>query len=434
MNSRFLPQLILALIVSARLPAAGEMSSGATNRLALDTVIAAAVENNPRIRAARALAAAARERSIQAGAWDDPRVGVDVERFGTTRLFDWTGNEWMVSQALPLNGKNRQRARAASADASAAWAEVRWRELDLSVRARAAYARLANAHAQLAINGEVEVLYRHQLELIRARYASGDGSPAESLMVEGELVRLLEARRDIQRRVSDGETQLNVLMNRPAGAPLDPPKTNQFVEVRLEQGAVQRAALESHPDLQAGDFRVRAAAARVDLAKRAWIPDPEIRVEARQLHGQGGFINEYDTGIFFSFPWLNRGKYRAAISEAEHTREAQELQLEAAQAQTLGAVRDQLKKIETFHHHYTLFGTRLVPLARQAAEAVRVDYVNGKASSLDVISALRTVLEVSALHQDHLADYLVAVAELEAVVGRPLGDLLALQNLNQALP
>jgi hypothetical protein len=52
-----------------------------------------------------------------------------------------------------------------------------------------------------------------------------------------------------------------------------------------------------------------------------------------------------------------------------------------------------------------------------------VDYVNGKAQSLEVINALRTVHEVSAMHQDHLADYLVAIAELEAVIGRPLGEL-----------
>jgi cobalt-zinc-cadmium efflux system outer membrane protein len=419
-------RLLLLLLLSAGAPGLGRAAEGAsavTNQLSLDAVVAEALVKNPQVRAARAAARAADARVPQARAWDDPRAGLDVERFGTTDFFDWTDNEWMLSQAIPLNGKNRQRARAASADASAVWADVRWRELDLSVRVRAAYARLANAHAQLAISREVEALYRRHIELIRARYASGDGSPAGALMVEGDLVKLLEARRDIERRVSDGESQLNVLMNRPAAAPLAPPRTNQFVEVRLEQGELQRAALETRPDLQAGDFRTRAAAARVDLAKRAWIPDPEIRVEARQVNGRGGFIHEYDTGIFFNIPWLNRGKYRAAITEAERMREAQELQLEAAQAQALGAVRDQLKKIETFHHHYTLFGTRLVPLARQAAEALRVDYVNGKAQSLEVINALRTVHEVSAMHQDHLADYLVAIAELEAVIGRPLGEL-----------
>ena len=79
---------------------------------------------------------------------------------------------------------------------------------------------------------------------------------------------------------------------------------------------------------------------------------------------------------------------------------------------------------------FGLLGQLTLPLARQAAEVTRVAYLNGKSQSLDVITALRTVREVTAMHQNHLQDYLVAVAELEGVLGRPLGELRETKNSN----
>ena len=50
----------------------------------------------------------------------------------------------------------------------------------------------------------------------------------------------------------------------------------------------------------------------------------------------------------------------------------------------------------------------------------RFSYESGKASFLDWISAQRNVRDIEAMAREHLADYQVAVAELEAVVGADL--------------
>lgn len=400
-----------------------ESNAPPANLLSLDVVLREIFASNPSLKSARANAEAMAARIPQARAWDDPRMGVDVERSGSTRFFDWTDTEWMISQSIPLNGKNRSRARAASAEAEGARADLRQREIELAVRARASFARLANAYAQLEISRDVESLLRRVIEIIQSKFSTGMAMQSDALMMESDLVKLIEARRDLERRISDEQSQINVLMNRPPQSPLSSPARNVFVDLKFNLDELQQRALVARPDLQSVQARIKAAGARVELAKRAWVPDPEIRLEARQFHGASGFINEYDTGIFFSFPWLNRGKYRSAIVEAELGREAAELELEAARAQVLGAVRDQLQKIETLRQHYTLFRDRLEPLAREAAEAARVAYLNGKAQSLDVITALRTVREVSAALQDYLQDYLVAVAELEGVIGAPLGEM-----------
>jgi outer membrane protein TolC len=152
------------------------------------------------------------------------------------------------------------------------------------------------------------------------------------------------------------------------------------------------------------------------------VPDPELRVEARQFNG-AGFI-EYDTGIFFNLPWVNPGKYKSAIAEAKLNRESAEQDLAAMQAETSGLVRDQVKKITTFHHHYTLFHDRLLPLARQTLNATRIGYENNKASLLELLTALRTLRDTESTLQSHLTDYLAALAELEALAGASLENLI----------
>src|SRR5207249_9358277 len=119
-------------------------------------------------------------------------------------------------------------------------------------------------------------------------------------------------------------------------APLGRPATIVVRHFDLPLERMQRSALEHRPEILGAQKKIEAAKARRTLAKRAWIPDPELRVEARQFNGTGGGIQEYDTGIFLSVPWINRGKYKAAIAEAEKMEETGERELEALQAETPG--------------------------------------------------------------------------------------------------
>ncbi len=61
-----------------------------------------------------------------------------------------------------------------------------------------------------------------------------------------------------------------------------------------------------------------------------------------------------------------------------------------------------------------------MPQARQAFESNRFSYESGKASFLDWISAQRNLRDLEATAREHLTDYQVAVAELEAVIGAEL--------------
>ena len=116
------PLAALLSALSVRLPAEEIVatSSVSTNPFSINWVVGEVLSNNPSLKSARANWEAMKQRIPQARAWEDLRVGVDVERMGTTRFDTFTDNEWMAAQELPLSGKNLLRGKAAEAEALAA--------------------------------------------------------------------------------------------------------------------------------------------------------------------------------------------------------------------------------------------------------------------------------------------------------------------------
>ncbi|MHB8520757.1 MAG: TolC family protein [Limisphaerales bacterium] len=405
------------------LPDTGSSSAGTDEWLALDQVISEVLSNNPSLKAARADWEAMKERVPQVRAWDDLKLGVDVTADRTVDVppNSFTDQRYSVEQAIPLSGKNRLRGRAAAAEALAALATWQRRQLDLLARTRSAYFRLANAQAQLDLTQKNISLLKQFAAISRSKYEVGHQTQADVLTAETEEARLEETRFDFERQISDEQSQLNVLMNRPARQPLGRPAPLAFSPGHLVLEDLQRMALAHRPELRIAQLKVDAAKAHWELARREWFPDPSLRLEASQYNATSHGISEFVAGIVFNVPWLNHGKYAAGIRENKKLLESAGHEWDALQAETLGMVRDQLKKIETFHHHYELFRDRILPLAQQTVNAKRLGYETDKAGFLDLIIAQRTLREIESTALQHLTDYLTAQAELEAMIGTGLG-------------
>src|SRR4029450_2753955 len=123
----------------------------------------------------------------------------------------------------------------------------------------------------------------------------------------------------------------------------------------------------NRPEVRMAEAGVTVAKAKLELAMREWIPDPAISIEAQRYNRASQAASEVSAGISFNVPWFNGKKYRAAENEARSGVEAAQRALEGARIQALGMLRDQLQKIETFHHHVELFNGRLIPHARENA-------------------------------------------------------------------
>src|SRR5712691_7736869 len=418
-TTTFLVLFTTSLSIRSQIAADGGEYGAASSQLSLGEVTRTVLENNPSIKEAESRWQAAIHRVRQANAWDDPRIAGESR---VRRFVDIPPNAFMdqtlaIEQLIPITGKNLVRGRIAGAEALSAFEEARRTQLDVIAKARGAYFQLANAYDQLEINSKNLTSLKQIADISRSRYETGLESAANVLVAETDYSKLLEARRDLERNLSDAQSQLNTLMNRDAFAPLGAPVTATVDHAHLSVSRLHAITLTQRPEVQMARAKIDSEKSKLQLAHRAWIPDPALMVKSQRYNDAAEAVSELDAGLSFTIPWVNPSKYSAGIREARANLAAAEQGLEREQKEAVRLLRDQLAKIETFHHHVELFRDKLVPQAQLAFEATRLSYESGKATFLDWISAQRNLRDVEAMAREHLAHYQVAVAELEAVIG-----------------
>ncbi len=416
--SAFLCPFLLALAASAEPPDKPNANPSLTLSAATQTALA----NNRSIKEARAKWESLKARVPQASAWDDLKISANTRlgRFVDIGPNGFTDQMFSVEQMIPISGKNQSRARIAAAEALAGLEELRRKEIDVVMKVRTAYIRLADGYAQLELNRANDASLTQTLDITRSKFEVGGQGQADVLTAEAELIKIAEARRDLERTISDDETQLKVLMNRDAFAPLGRLADDLPTQAAFSVERLRALILCNRPELRMAQANITAAKLKMELAKREWIPDPMVSVQAQRYNEASQVVSEVSAGISFSVPWLNGKKYHAEEREAQTGAEAAQRALEGAQTEALGMLRDQLKKIETFHHHIELFRDRLIPNARQTVETNRAGYQGDKTGFLDLVTSQRSLREVESMHRQHLTDYQVALAELEALVGADL--------------
>jgi outer membrane protein, heavy metal efflux system len=390
-----------------------------TQSLTLASVIDVALRDNPAIEAALSRWTAMKARVPQAAAWDDPKVSAD---FNAARFVAVPPNAFMdqavtLEQMIPISGKNRVRSRIAGAEALAAFQAVRRQQLDVITKVRASYLRLLNNYAMLDLNEKNIASLRQIADVARSRYETGTESAAGVLLAETEASKLQETRRDLERMISDEKSQLNILMNRDAFNALGIPRKETLRRMDLPLTQLRARMMAQRPEVRTAQAQIEAEKEKVQLARREWIPDPAISVQGQRYNDTQHMASEFNTGISFSIPWVNYGKYSAGTKEAQSNLAAAQAELDRVQKESLGLLRDQLQKIETTHHHAELFRKEILTQAEKAFAASQSAYESGKGEFSDWITAQRLLRDTQAMALNHLTDHEIAIAELEGIVG-----------------
>ena len=411
--------LATSLLLCSQIAADGGEDGAASRGLSLTEVTRFVLENNPAIKEAEHRWRAAIQRVRQAYAWDDPRVAGEsrVRRFVDVPPNAFMDQTLAIEQLIPITGKNLVRGRTAAAEAFSTFQEARRAQLDVIAKARGTYFQLANAYDQLDINNKNLTSLKQIADISRSRYEAGLETAANALIAETDYSKLQETRRDLERNLSDAQSQLNTVMNRDAFAPLGPPAGATISATELSASRLRAITLAQRPEVQMARAKIDGEKSKLQLAHRAWIPDPAVNIKGQRYNDAAEAVSELDAGLSFTIPWVNPSKYSAAVRESRANLATAEQGLEREQKEALRLLRDQLAKIETFHHHVELFDDKLMPQAQQAFEATRLSYESGKATFLDWISAQRNLRDIEAMGREHLTHYQVAVAELEAVIG-----------------
>lgn len=391
----------------------------------LDELLSRAHRDNLDLRAARERRRASRHLRPQAVSLPDPRLtlGVFLEEVQTR-----VGPQQLalgLQQTFPTGGKIPLRGRVADNQAEEVWEQLRSLRREVSYQVRQAFYEIWFHRRSQEITREMHTLVRSGEEVARTRYAAGRGGQEVVLKAQVELGTLedrLRSHQEMERPLVD---RLNALLDRPAGTPLGPLSPTDLRETDLPSSRkdLHRSLRTSSPELRQVNLRADRARLQGKLARKARIPDLTLGLRWTRTGdslaptpGSGNDPLLATVGI--NLP-LRRGRDRARERSQElersallHSAAGLENKLETRLEQALFDHQDGLRRLR-------LYRDDLVPKGRQSLEASFTSFQAGRSSFLDLLDAERILLNFELAHAAGMRDHLLALAEIERIVGSP---------------
>ena len=179
-------------------------------------------------------------------------------------------------------------------------------------------------------------------------------------------------------------------------------------------------ALQRRPDLAAFDQQIQRADAGLRLAKRNVFPDLGLGV-TYSANGTGdtnisppnGSINLTVTPPLFYFQ-------SGEIRKAEADLITQQLLRQKAQAQAAADVETAWGQLTATRSLVQRMEGSLLERAQKARDLIKFQYEHGAASLLDLLNAQRTYTAVRAEYAQDLANYWIALSQLEQATAQEL--------------
>ena len=422
----------LAAAIACALPS----TSGAQQEpaLRLGDLYRAAERSSPRLSAARELARAAEARVsgarwppdplIQAGWMNYSLPGLrPMETLGMTQL--------QVMQMLPIAGKLRLAGRATSWQSRAATeraGDARW---EVRVQVAMAFYDLYAADRSLEVADETRRIVADIARAARSMYTVGEGSQADVLRAQVEIVRMDEEITRMRMMRTAMVARLAAALNS-TDTTYASPTLPVFPESLPSLDSLQRLALAGRPMLRAGAAELRAADERARLAAREIWPDLTVGVQYGQQRGGMGTERMGSLMVGASVPIFARSRQLAMREETQAMRAMAAADLEAMRADTRGRVAERYVDVMRARRLLALYETTILPQARATVTSALASYRVGRTTFMALLDDQMTV---NRLRQESFAlrsEQGKALAELEMLVGRELVDADSVQPLDVA--
>jgi outer membrane protein TolC len=270
----------------------------------------------------------------------------------------------------------------------------------------------------LTVMRETRNLLRDFLDVSATRYAVGEGIQQDVLQAQVAVARMTEDITVVEQERVALAARLNALLGRPATAPVDaavlpaPAAELPAVEALLAQAAQHR------PALAAARQRALAAEAGYRSARRQLYPDVTVSLGYGQ---RPQFTDMASIMVGLSVPvFAGRSKLplRRELAAEQAAREAQEQDL---YNETFAQITELRAEAERAIRLVRLYAGAILPQAEAAVESAFSAYRVGQVDYMTLVENEMTVnrYEIESLRL--AAEFQRALAELEALVGGPIG-------------
>ncbi len=433
-RQKLLPLCALSLICSAAMPAsiaaaqdrptASKKTKAAKEvageRLSLDSAVAKALAQSPRLQAFRsAISSAAGERR-QAGARQNPEVSFSKQNFAAGSAYKVLSpgqNVYGVSQLVEIGGKIAAREEVADKGLEIATLDHQAAALDLIRDVTVAYADAVASEEFVRLAAEQKSLAQEVLASVSTRVDAAAAPQIQKSRADVERHAASVAFDNAKRNREIAYKYLATLIGDEVGGfTLD---SKALFSIDKPESPAAEDALKAGPDLRRQASLQGQAKARLDLEKANAIPNPRIDAGLTRIPSANG--QALLVGVALPIPVLNanRGNIQRARSDVLRA-EQESRQAELLLSSDLTRAQQQL---ENAYLQATTLKNNILPSAQKAFSLAREGYGLGRFPYLEVLDAQRSLFEVKRQHVAASRDYHVARAAVERLTAANLPKL-----------
>ena len=408
----------------------------------LDSLVALALEANPSVHAAARNVDAARARIGPAGALPDPMLGLGIMNLPVSDpgFADFmTMKTIALGQSLPFPGKLDFARRAAVLELRAADARLDAARLDVAAGVKQAYYELVFVDRAFEVLENNQKLLVNFMQTTESRYAVGTGGQQDVLKARVEAARIAEEAVAVAEQRRAVLARLNALLNRPSSTEVVSPRVPvrvaraaiaedaasiRFASASLGSRAegsplpsleeVQERAIGGSPVLRAHESEIAAQAARLELARKAYLPDFDLSLQYGQRTDRTDMLS-----IMVSVPIpVHKGaRQDQQVAEARAQLAALEASHHAMVNDLRADVAAQYAQLERDRAHLALFVKSIIPQGSASLESAVTAFQVGRADFLTLLENQTTLFNYETAYFRTLTDFASSLAELERIVG-----------------
>lgn len=424
-NARQRPTAAIGLALAALVFAIPAAAANEGVPVAVEALVAEALQLSPEIAAARREQEAAEQRIKPAGALDDPMLEVGIANLPTgswsMRREEMTMKMLGLSQKLPFPGKRALREEAAAIDAQVA--EYGYREtVNRVVRdVRTAHADLALAAESIRLISQNKSVLEQFLQIAQSRYAVGQAAQADVLRAQTQLSKMMDELIRMERERTSAASDLERAIGR--GGALVTRSVRQHVldDTSLNEASLVARAESDRPQLRALQAAVSRAGKAVELARKDYYPDFDVKLAYGQRDRMPDGARRDDMvslTVGINLPIWGASKRDPRVAEGLAMRgQAEEMYL-AQRNELVMKLRRQVALAEQSARSERLYRTSVLPQARLTVEAALAAYRVGRVDLLTLLDSQMTVFGYEISLAQALAAHGKALAEIDFLTGK----------------
>jgi outer membrane protein TolC len=384
----------------------------------LDVLVQEALQKNPGVQAAQRQYEALRHRAPQVKTLPDPTVSVgwagNITPF-SVQVGDPSSYRGIgATQSIPFPGKLKLRGEVADREAEAARWDYENAKRQLIANVKTTYYDYSFYAKAIETTTKNRDLLRKLAQISEARYRVGKAVQQDVLRSQVEISRIEQRLTVLQQQYKTAQARLNTLLYRDPEASLPEPDalTSPKLEYSLDQ--LFHLAKENDTGLQREQQVVERNQFAANLVHKDYYPDFNVAYMFQQrpdLPDMNGFTFSANIPVFY------KTKQRQEVREATENLVSAQKSKDNRQTELFFAVKEQYLMAKSSERLFQLYSQGVVPQSSLALESSMSAYQVGNVDFLTILSNFTTVLDYEVEYYREVANYDIALARLEPLVG-----------------